>query len=254
MLDPTGRFTQRAQAYAQARPRYPEAAIKELLRALSVTPGAAVVDLGCGTGLSSEAFLRAGCRVIGVEPNEAMRRLALDAAPAWPAWTVVAGSAEATGLAPACADLVAAAQAFHWFDVPGARAEALRILRRPALAALIWNDRRDEGSDFARGYEALIRRHSPDYLEIRHRHGRLDRVNRFFGHERWRTLAATHADSLDFPTLAARLESASYVPAAGTPAHAAMLVQLRELFDATARDGRVVMEFETRMLYGRIEN
>jgi SAM-dependent methyltransferase len=251
-LAPTERFGERAQDYARARPGYPPDIVPELGRCLGLSPPACIVDLGCGTGLSSAPFLRAGYRVIGVEPNEAMRRHALSLQSAWPALTVRDGRAEATGLDDACADLVIAAQAFHWFDVPAARAEALRILRRPARAALIWNDRRDAGSDFATGYEALVRRFSPDYLEIRHRHGREDRVAQFFGAGRWREIRIAHADLLDSETLAQRLSSASYMPTPASPLYPAMMAELQALFAATAADGRVRMEFETRVLYGEI--
>jgi hypothetical protein len=114
----------------------------------------------------------------------------------------------------------------------------------------LWNDRRESGSDFAAGYEHLLRAFSDEYLEVRHRHGRSDRVGVFFGHEAWQTLTVAHADRLDWDTLRARLESASYVPAPGTPRHAPMLAALRALFDATARDGHVVMDFDTRILHG----
>jgi SAM-dependent methyltransferase len=250
--DPTRRFTQRAQDYARARPGYPQAVADELVRALALAPGAHVVDLGCGTGLSCLPFLRAGLRVTGLEPNETMRGHAQALAADWPGLAVAAGRAESTGLADGCADLLVAAQAFHWFDVPAARAESLRVLRRPAWAALIWNDRRDAGSPFAEGYEALLRRYSRDYLEIRHRHGRVDRLASFFGHGDWSTIALAHADRLDEPLLAARLNSASYMPGPDQPEHAAMLRALRELFEATSRDGTVCMEFDTRVLYGAI--
>jgi SAM-dependent methyltransferase len=251
-LDPTGRFGARAQAYARARPGYPAEAVRELARRLGLPPGATVVDLGCGTGLSSEAFLRAGWAVIGVEPNAPMRAHAQALAADWPDFTLVDGRAEDTGLPQGCADLVVAAQAFHWFDVPAARAEALRILRRPAMAALVWNDRVAEGSDFLAGYEALLRRYSPDYLEIRHRHERTDRIEQFFGHARWQILRTAHADELDFETLAERLNSASYVPAPGSAQHPAMLAELQALFARTQREGRVVMAFETRIFHGEI--
>jgi SAM-dependent methyltransferase len=250
--DPTQRFGSRAAAYARARPGYPDAAVAELARALSLPDGAVVVDLGCGTGLSCEAFLRAGCRVIGVEPNEAMRAHAVALSASWPRLAVVDGRAERTGLPDASADLAIAAQAFHWFDVPAARIEALRVLRRPARVALLWNDRCADGSAFARGYEALLLRFSPDYLEVRHRHGRTDRVAQFFGGAPWNTITVRHQNRLDFDTLADRLNSASYVPPAGHPQHAPMMAALRELFAATARDGAVCMEFETRALFGEL--
>jgi SAM-dependent methyltransferase len=250
--DPAERFGDRAQAYARARPGYPPQAVRELAQALQLPAGARIVDLGCGTGISCEAFLRAGFAVTGVEPNEAMRQHAQALSADWPQFQLVAGRAEATGLDSAQADLVVAAQAFHWFDVPATRAEALRILRRPARAALLWNDRRAEGSAFSEGYERLVRRFSPDYLEIRHRHERTDRVAEFFGHADWATICVDHDNLLDYETLAERLNSASYMPGPQDPSHPAMMAELRTLFAATARDGSVRMEFQTRVSFGVI--
>ena len=250
--DATERFGIRADAYARARPGYPDFAVSALAQALGLAPGATVVDLGCGTGLSCEPFLRAGFGVLGVEPNAAMRAHAVERLARLPGFRVVDGRAEATGLDDASADLLIAAQAFHWFDVPAARAEALRILRPPARAALIWNDRCAEGSPFATGYEDLLRRHGTQYLELRHRHDRRDRIDDFFAGTRWRTITVTHSDELDYPRLADRLNSASYVPAPGDPGHAPMMAELQQLFSQTARHGVVTMEFETRILYGRM--
>jgi SAM-dependent methyltransferase len=44
-------------------------------------------------------------------------------------FSVVAGSAEETGLADSCADIVTASQAMHWFDAARALPEIARILR-----------------------------------------------------------------------------------------------------------------------------
>jgi len=250
--DPTQRFSARAGAYARARPGYPDAAVAALVHALALTDGATIVDLGCGTGLSSEAFLRAGCRVIGVEPNEAMRQHAARLREQQPRFTLVNGRAEATSLDAACADLVIAAQAFHWFDVKATRAEALRILRQPPLAALLWNDRRTQGSEFARGYEELLVRYGTDYLEVQRRHERADRIEQFFGNNQWQTISVTHDTPLDFDSLADRLNSASYAPASSDSRYRPMMQSLRELFLATERDGMVAMEFETRIHFGQI--
>jgi len=249
--DVTERFGARAAAYARARPSYPDFAVAALARALDLAPNAVVVDLGCGTGLSSAAFLRAGFTVIGVEPNAAMRAHAARDLAGFAGFRAVDGRAEATGLPAATADVLIAAQAFHWFDVPAARAEALRILRPPARAALLWNDRLAQGSAFATGYEDLLQRFSADYLEIRHRHGRAQNVEAFFG-KPWRTLTVGHSDTLDYERLADRLNSASYMPAPGDPRHEPMMDALRQLFAATAQQGYVTMHFETRILCGEL--
>src|SRR5271165_2603339 len=72
-LDPTVRFSVRAQAYASGRPGYPPQIAGFLARELQLPAGRTIVDLGSGTGLSSLIFLQAGFEVIGVEPNGQMR-------------------------------------------------------------------------------------------------------------------------------------------------------------------------------------
>ena len=70
----TTRFTDRVDAYTRYRPGYPDLLIDEIRSVISMSDGSVVADIGSGTGLSSELFLRHGMTVYGVEPNEAMRR------------------------------------------------------------------------------------------------------------------------------------------------------------------------------------
>ncbi|MCB9649598.1 MAG: methyltransferase domain-containing protein [Deltaproteobacteria bacterium] len=122
MSETIHRFDDRVQDYLQGRPGYPAGIIPVLEAQVGLQPGWTVVDIGAGTGLLSRVFLDAGCRVVGVEPSPQMAeagRLALADAPGF---RMVEGQAEATGLDDEVAELVVAAQAFHWFD-PDAAAE-----------------------------------------------------------------------------------------------------------------------------------
>jgi hypothetical protein len=250
--DSTERFTSRAGDYAAARPGYPEAIATTLIAELKLPPQAVVADTGSGTGLSCEPFLRAGLTVIGVEPNEAMRAEGDRQLAQFARFRSVAGTAEATTLADASVDLLIAAQAFHWFDIGAARTEALRILRRPPLAALIWNDRVSTGSAFAEGYEQLLLDFGIEYTLIRHRHAHEGSVAAFFGHHDFRVASFPNPTVLDYPTLAARLNSASYVPKPDHPNFAPMIERLRQLFDAAEQQGRVTMDYVTRVFYGAL--
>jgi len=250
--DSTERFTSRAGDYAAARPGYPPEIATTLVAELRLAPAAVVADIGSGTGLSCEPFLRAGLTVIGVEPNEAMRVEGDRQLAAFPRFRSVAGTAEATTLPDASVDLLTAAQAFHWFDIQPARAEALRILRRPPHAALIWNDRVSTGSAFAEGYEQLLLDFGIEYTLIKHRHAHEDSVAAFFGHRDFRVATFDNPTVLDWPTLVARVNSASYVPKPDHPSYAPMSARLRQLFDESQRDGRVTMDYVTRVFYGAL--
>jgi len=250
--DSTERFTSRAGDYAAARPGYPPEIATTLVAELRLAPAAVVADIGSGTGLSCEPFLRAGLTVIGVEPNEAMRVEGDRQLAAFPRFRSVAGTAEATTLPDASVDLLTAAQAFHWFDIQPARAEALRISRRPPHAALIWNDRVSHGSAFAEGYEQLLLDFGIEYTKIKHRHAHEDSVAAFFGHRDFRVATFDNPTVLDWPTLVARVNSASYVPKADHPDYAPMSARLRQLFDESQRDGRVTMDYVTRVFYGAL--
>ena len=96
---------------------------------VGLQPGWTVVDIGVGTGLLSRVFLDAGCRVVGVEPSPQMAEAGRVALADAPGFRMVEGQAEATGLDDEVAELVVAAQAFHWFDPDAAAREWQRILR-----------------------------------------------------------------------------------------------------------------------------
>lgn len=251
-MESTERFGNRADAYTRGRPTYPQAIVAHLERAGMLNPGATVVDLGVGTGLSAEPFLQRGYTVIGVEPNAAMRAAGDEQLRRHSNYRSVAGTAEATTLPAGAADLVIAGQAFHWFDPERAAAEARRLLRPTGAAALIWNDRQSTGSAFLSGYEALLRAHGIDYEKVSHRHVDADAIERFFAPARCEVAYFDNPRRLDREALVALVGSASYMPAAGDPRHAPMMAALDALFDAHAKEGAVQMLYRTRLHYARM--
>lgn len=111
-----------AANYDRHRPRPPE----ELLDLLERYAGGVrmVVDLGSGTGLSTRAWAGRAERVVGVEPDEAMRAVAEELGGEY-----LAADAGATGLPDGCADVVTCSQSLHWMEPEPTFAEVARILR-----------------------------------------------------------------------------------------------------------------------------
>jgi len=156
--DTVGRFSQVANLYDNYRPDYPPAAVDFVLSYAKLEPGMRLIDIGCGTGISSRQFAQRALQVIGIEPNAQMRQIAESlGGPA----IYREGRADATGFPDSFADVVLAAQSFHWFPSDAALREFSRILKPVGWVALLWNDR-DDGDAFTAGFSALIRAHSPD--------------------------------------------------------------------------------------------
>ena len=117
-----------AAHYDRFRPRPPEALLDSLLQLARVERAALVVDLGAGTGLSTRAWAGRADRVVGVEPNPAMRLEAerlTDAANV----ELAAAFAHDTGLPGGRADVVTCSQSLHWMEPVPTFAEAARLLR-----------------------------------------------------------------------------------------------------------------------------
>jgi ubiquinone/menaquinone biosynthesis C-methylase UbiE len=66
-------FGSDAERYDRARPHYPGALVD---RIVATSPGPAVLDVGCGTGIAARQFQAAGCQVLGVDPDARMAGLA----------------------------------------------------------------------------------------------------------------------------------------------------------------------------------
>ncbi len=251
MSDPTARFSGRVESYVRYRPGYPDGVLPILRAEAGLQPDLIVADVGSGTGISAEIFLRAGHTVYGVEPNDEMRAAAEKLLRDHPRFHSVAGSAEATTLARGSVDLVVAGQAFHWFDADRARAEFARILRPGGRVVLLWNTRHVDTTPFPRAFEALLQEFGTDYGEVRHDAVGADVLARFFaGKYERRTLPNEQRFGLE--GLRGRLLSMSYVPAQGDPRHLPMLRELERIFAGHARGGEVRMEYDTEIYIGRV--
>lgn len=111
--------------YARARPSPPRDLVPLLVELSRRARPRLVVDLGCGTGLSTNIWSGRASRVVGVDNNPNM----LGRARPRPGVEYRLASASDTGLPSGSADIVTCSQSFHWMPPRTTIPEIARILR-----------------------------------------------------------------------------------------------------------------------------
>lgn len=247
-MNNTDRFSGKAGAYAHGRPGYPSAVV-ELLTRVTRRENPRMADIGSGTGILSRAMLERGWTVYGVEPNDDMRREAEKALNGFSRFHSVAGTAEHTRLSGASVDLVAAAQAFHWFDAAAFKRECRRILAGDGRIALIWNSR-VEDSPIVREEGSIHRLYCPRFYGFSGGLAELaDSIGAFFGH-RFRVFRFPNDLSYTREQYLRRMMSASYSLMESSEGRSSWLAALDGLFDRFETGGRVTVPNETVVYLG----
>lgn len=150
------------------------------------------------------------------------------------------------------ADLLIAAQAFHWFDRAAFRLEAQRLLVEQGTVALVWNARRTDSTPFLEAYENLLRSHASDYGRVNHRSIAEEELVDFFGPRGCQHHEVSTFQAFDLQGLRGRALSSSYVPQEGEPGHAELMAGLDRAFHDHARDGSVRFEYDTTLHFGTL--
>lgn len=252
MHNSTQRFSDRVDNYIKYRPSYPIEIIDFLKKETGFYSNSVIADIGSGTGISAELFLKNGNTVYGIEPNKEMRGAAEKLLKLYPKFKSVNAPAENTGLKNTGIDYIIAAQAFHWFDVEKCKAEFQRILKPKGYVVLIWNDRKTESTPFLKAYEALLQKFSTDYQSVNHKNIDKKIFDNFFGKENYKLKIFPNEQVFNYESLLGRLMSSSYVPSPNHLNYLPMIKELKNIFEKYNESGRVKFEYETKVYYGRI--
>jgi SAM-dependent methyltransferase len=247
----TTRFSDRVENYARYRPGYPSEVLDLLRAECGLLPSHSVADIASGTGMFTRLLLENGNSVFAVEPNPEMRVMGIHLLDSYPRLVSVAGTAEETTLPSTSVDFVTAAQAAHWFDLPRARAEFVRILKPEGWCVLLWNERIISSTPFLRDYEQLLLDYATDYKEVRHERTTAI-IHDFFAPARCEERVFRLCQQFDYEGTAGRLLSSSYAPLEGHANHAPMMQELQRIFRAQSINNKVEFEYNTRVYYGHL--
>lgn len=239
------RFTSRVSDYVKYRPTYPPQVLQTLKSDFNLQPFHQVADVGSGTGISTELFLKNGNTVFAIEPNEKMRQQAEDILSTYPTFKSLNGSSEKTSLANDSIDFIACAQAFHWFEPNSTKMEFQRILKSGGCVTILFNDRKSTGSPFSVRYEKLLKTYSTDYQIVNHRNIDQQRLLSFLGP--YQEFNFPNHQDFDEEGLLGRLKSSSYSLEEGHPGFKDMVQQIKLIFNETQSNGFIRMEYQTQM-------
>jgi len=253
VLDPTKRFSTRVENYLKYRPSYPPEIITLLESECDLSPDTLIADMGFGTGLLTELFLKHGNPVVGIEPNPDMRAAGERMLAKYSNFESIEATAEATTLKDKSIDMIVAGQAFHWFDRAKTRTEFQRILKPNGWVVLIWNGFHVETSPLNNGYQQIVLQYGTDYKEVAREISGVD-VEPFFAPNRCEFAKFQFRQTFDYEGLKGRLLSSSYAPDETDPHYGEMIDELRRLFAASEQDGKVEFDYETEVYYGGLSS
>jgi len=127
-------FDRVAEQYDATRQSYPAEVVDAILTTSAVAPGAAVLEIGCGTGQLTRQLAGRGFDLTAIDIGPAMVEAARRNIPD-PAVRLVTAFEDLTASAPY--DLIVSATAFHWIDPQVGWAKAARLLRPGGWLALL---------------------------------------------------------------------------------------------------------------------
>jgi SAM-dependent methyltransferase len=250
MLSPEERFTARVTDYAKSRPSYPDGLIPLLIKKYGLSNQSVVADIGSGTGLLSESFLKNGNTVYGVEPNDVMREAGERYLMDYDNFVSVPGSAERTQLIEDCCDFVVAGQAFHWFNRALARPEFRRILKPKGWVMLAWNILNPADKGLSLEYEQLFQCHGVNYQGGGYHLVSQEILKNFFGSYEFAILP--NPKIFDFEGFQSRVFSSSYAPLPGDSGYEEMKIDALQLFERYQKKGKIELIYQTRLYLGQL--
>ena len=130
-------YSEIAQAYRWARPRYPHALIEQVLETANLTQHSTMLEIGCGPGIATADFAKKGLAITGVEPSAAACVIARQACKNYPSVSIHHSTFEDYSLNEKY-DAVLAATSFHWVSPDIACKKSAAALKSDGALILLW--------------------------------------------------------------------------------------------------------------------
>jgi trans-aconitate methyltransferase len=167
-LLPRETFDEVADLYDEMRPSYPAQVFDDVITVSGVTPGSALLEIGCGTGHATRGFASRGLRIHCIELGANMAAVAREKLAAFPRVSIeVADFDHWTTLAQF--DLCYSASAYHWLN-PDTREQRIASMLHPRGWLGLWRNRHvrnGSSDDFIDAAQEIYIREAPALVKKR---------------------------------------------------------------------------------------
>ena len=153
-------FGEVADDYDRVRPALPDALLAQVAERTGLAAGAAVLEVGAGTGKGTVGMARRGWRLTCLEPDAQMAALLRAKGVA----EVVISDLEAWDGTPGAFDAVAAVDSWHWLDPEVVAGKVAGLLHPGGWVLVCWNRPDIDGSSLSGPLHEVYAREAPDLL------------------------------------------------------------------------------------------
>jgi len=128
-----------AEAYNQARPRYPHELINRAVEVAQLPKDAIILEVGCGPGNATTSFAKLGFSMVCIEPSQSASQLAIANCANYPNVEILNTSFEECLLDKEQFHAILAANAWHWMPPDIKYEKAATLLKNNGYLILLWN-------------------------------------------------------------------------------------------------------------------
>lgn len=250
MIDTVSRFSCKVENYSKYRWDFAPDAIEFIFAAAKISNQAAVADIGAGTGMLSQHFLNRVEKVLAVEPNPEMRRIAEKLLNNSPAFFSINGYANATTLPDHSVDLIVVGRAIHWFDPPSTKAEFLRILKPNGWLAVLQTPCTD--TTLLQAIKSIRTQENGWNVKGDKSKQNIEPLSFYYGHDNFwvQQFPATKLER--WPEFLGRLSSISSAPDKTHPRYPNYKRAAKKIFDQFSDNGLLTVQIATELNLGQM--
>jgi SAM-dependent methyltransferase len=153
-------YSPAAEAYQQARPRYPDALIQQVITIAQLSSESTLLEVGCGPAIATLSFAPLECSMLCLEPNPDFYRMAQENCAPYPQIELQNLSFE-EWIPARKFDAVLAASSFHWIPAEIGYPKAAEILNPDGVLILLWNKELQPQPEIYQEFSKLYQQYAP---------------------------------------------------------------------------------------------